>query len=873
MANKTADDGQGKRVTTRQRGANTRISPSLVKRKIAKVGGKEFASAGKYTQVNSKGEIVEDSAMNKLRIIQGAARSGTVSSNPNSGWGMYEAAKTAAGLFSDGGLGNADIQDSNNIGYYSYEFPVDALELPASRAEELRFYRLAYDRDPIVGRAIDMHTELPVSKMTAEKPKCSSEEYADYVYDDFQRMMNRTRLFQIIIDAAREYWCIGETFLFIEDPEDIEPCKAARDILEKEGKRGGAGVEPRDGAFHPPEGGTADRILEYLQPEKRSSWIKKRASVFDELKAAGIDFDFGADSVMKDLDKVAAKIEATRKELNKGARKFAKVVGIPAKKLAKMILASENNDKLAKLIRGEKGDDSYPLQILAEMTKTAQPPAAPAAPAAPAGDAGGGTPPGADAPTDAPAGAPGDPAAPGGEGAPLGEGGLGDVEGMGGGAPMGGGGGGGGPLTPADAAPGVKDAIAMGATISAQRELMELKHLLKLLEKKKELLEELKEIREKKREELELFSHIENKDYEGPDRIQILPPEQIDITNEGTMVDGPTIYYKPPEAQKQAYMDDPDVPNQVKDVIQTEGKIPLNNDPFQGSYVIHFARKKSGYELHGRSILQRCIRTVIYREKLRQVQSTLASRNMTPKRLIVAPDIPASEVIALRAHIDEAIADPDYSVVVNYECRWDEIGSEGRLLSLDAEWQHTNSDLAIGLGLSPEILIGEGMYSGNRIQLEIMNVSYLQFRDLLTYVIEEQIFKPYAMKKGFYEMDKYGRPRWIYPKVTFSRMALRDSGDLYDMLFNLYSKGSLPVDIIYEFLNLDPEDCERKLEDAMFTVKDSKFNELLSNIYNSVGDWLMQNTDLGKRITKGLDLNEVEAEGEDEGPEGSGEGM
>jgi hypothetical protein len=251
----------------------------------------------------------------------------------------------------------------------------------------------------------------------------------------------------------------------------------------------------------------------------------------------------------------------------------------------------------------------------------------------------------------------------------------------------------------------------------------------------------------------------------------------------------------------------------------------------------------------------------------------LASRNMTPKRLIVAPDIPASEVIALRAHIDEAIADPDYSVVVNYECRWDEIGSEGRLLSLDAEWQHTNSDLAIGLGLSPEILIGEGMYSGNRIQLEIMNVSYLQFRDLLTYVIEEQIFKPYAMKKGFYEMDKYGRPRWIYPKVTFSRMALRDSGDLYDMLFNLYSKGSLPVDIIYEFLNLDPEDCERKLEDALFTVKDSKFNEMLSNIYNSVGDWLMTNTDLGKRITKGLDLNEVEAEGEDEGPEGSGEGM
>src|SRR5208282_1036767 len=384
MAN-MADDGQGKRVTTRQRGANTRISPSIQKRKIAKVGGKEFASAGKYTQVNSKGEIVEDSAMNKLRIIQGAARSGTVSTNPNSGWGMYEAAKTAAGLFSDGGLGAADIQDSNNISYYSYEFPVDALELPASRAEELRFYRLAYDRDPIVGRAIDMHTELPVSKMTAEKPKCSSEEYADYVYDDFQRFMNRTRLFQVIIDAAREYWCIGETFLFIEDPEDIEPCKAAKDVLEKEGKGGGDSTEPgTESAFHPPTGGTADGILEYLQPEKRSSWVAKRASVIDELKTAGIRVNFEVEDMASEVDGVTSKIAEVRGELNKKTRKFAKTAGIAPKKLAKMILVAEDIQKLTKLIRGEHAEDTYPIQVLADgMQKVAQPPAP--APAAPAG--------------------------------------------------------------------------------------------------------------------------------------------------------------------------------------------------------------------------------------------------------------------------------------------------------------------------------------------------------------------------------------------------------------------------------------------------------------------------------------------------------
>jgi hypothetical protein len=412
----------------------------------------------------------------------------------------------------------------------------------------------------------------------------------------------------------------------------------------------------------------------------------------------------------------------------------------------------------------------------------------------------------------------------------------------------------------------------MGQSVSAQRELMEMKHYLRLLEKKKQLLEELKEIREKKQEEMELFSHLTNPDYEGFDKIQILPPEQIEMAADGLMGDQPTVYYKPPDKQKQAYLDDPDVANEVKDTLQQDGKVALNQDPFTGSYVIHFARKKANYELHGRSILQRCIRTVIYREKLRQVQSTIASRNMTPKTLVIAPDIPPSEVMALRAHIDEAKSDPDYSVVLNYEARWDEIGSEGRLLSLDAEWQHTNSDLSIGLGLSPELLIGEGMYSGNRIQLEIMNVSYTQFRDVLTGIIEDQIFRPVAMKKGFYEMDKYGRPRWIYPKVSFSRMALRDSGDLYDMLFNLYAKGSLPVDIILEFLNIDPEDAKQKLEDSLFTVNDSKFNELLSNIYGSIPQVIMEKSDLIKRVIRGLTLDEVDNEAE-EGPEGSGEGM
>jgi hypothetical protein len=164
------------------------------------------------------------------------------------------------------------------------------------------------------------------------------------------------------------------------------------------------------------------------------------------------------------------------------------------------------------------------------------------------------------------------------------------------------------------------------------------------------------------------------------------------------------------------------------------------------------------------------------------------------------------------------------------------------------------------------------MFSGSRIQMQLMETSYLQFRDILTGIIEDQIFLPIAQKRGFYEYDKYGKARWIFPKVSFSRMALRDSGDVYEMLFNLFSLGVVPVDIILDFLNLDPEDCKRKIQDNLFSVSDCNFNEVKSNIYNSVGTEILAKSDVTKRIIKGLTLQESDNEAES-GPEGTGEGM
>lgn len=832
------------RSPKRDRGTNLTVKKLQSTRTMDAPQQRQFASAGKYTVI--EGNNIQDDIMMRGR----APRVPTTVQYPT-----VAAMAKSAGFLGASDLGPANIADSDNIGYYSFEFPVDALMLPASRPEELRYYRLAYDRDPIVARAIDMHTEIPLSKMVLEKPKCGDEEFADYVFDWFQGLVKRTKMFPTVIDMVREYWTIGEAYLFVEEEKEIEPCDMARKEIEK-GRGGGETAVPMGEAEGGQLDGHAAQIMDWLEPSKRSSLIKKGAILIAALKKEGIGFDPKEDPIKLGRE-IKIKNAALTKMAKNFVRKFASVIDPQTGMIAPGLITKYASmmDKTGKIIKRVDGDDDVnPLNI-----KIAQPVPGAAAP----GDAP--TPGGADA------------------GAPLGPEGAAGVEGvggddLGGGAPPPGGGGiGGAPIAPPvreDELGKVSEILQTAEGLRKQQEIMALRRLLKLLERKKGLLQELKEVREKKKKQLELFAHITNHDYDGFDKIQIIAPEQIEIAEERrTISAGPEIYYKPPETQKQVYLEDPDVPQDVKDKMEAEGKIALNQDPFEGSYIVHFARKKSGYELHGRSILQRCLRTILYRDKLRQVQMTLASRNMTPKTLVIAPDIPASEVQALRAHIDEAKADPDYTIVVNYDAQWNEIGSEGRLLSLDSEWQHTNSDLAIGLGLSPDILMGEALYSGGKIQLEIMNTSYLQFRDVLSTMIEEQIFKPLAMKKGFYEMDKYGRPRWVYPKVSFTRMALRDSGDLYDMLYNLYSKGSLPIDIIYEFLNIDPETASRQLESDLFTVRDSNFNDLKTAIYGAVAELVVTRSDAVKRLIKGMTLDEVDEELQDQEVEGSGEGV
>jgi hypothetical protein len=354
------------------------------------------------------------------------------------------------------------------------------------------------------------------------------------------------------------------------------------------------------------------------------------------------------------------------------------------------------------------------------------------------------------------------------------------------------------------------------------------------------------------------------KNYKGWTAVRVLPPDQIKV--ESFTFTDQTLIELVPDAKSKAIVDrarqgDPQaqrIANSMPaDIVEAilEGRNPtLNTDPDAGSFVFTLARKRSPYEPHGKSILQRCMQTLVFRDKVRQSLTSIASRHMTPYRLIYAEDMSEADTEALREQVDLALQDPDFSVITNFQVNWEERGADQRLPDWSWVWENTNQQLYAGLGVTEGLLSGESSYSGDRIHLEVLNTRFMLFREMFQRMVEDYFFAPMCRRMGFIEEDEDGELRVLVPSLSFTRLALRDTADTYDALFNLYQKNSVPIDVILDLFNLDPVEIERKLKRDMFTVNDALFNELLRGVYSKAGDMLVDGTNIVERIAQNIDM-------------------
>lgn len=313
----------------------------------------------------------------------------------------------------------------------------------------------------------------------------------------------------------------------------------------------------------------------------------------------------------------------------------------------------------------------------------------------------------------------------------------------------------------------------------------------------------------------------------------------------------------------------------TKQLIQNDGRLIMDTDPYcgdgehkVGSFVYHFAESKHEYDDLGVSPLQCVLIPLLMREHYKYTQLNLASRNMTPRNKISAPGIGSEALEELREQIDMSMLNPDYSIVTNYDWNWEQIGAQNRLIDLGRQYENINDQLFAGLGVTKELLTGQGMYSGSKISIQILNTRYLLSRQMLQRYVEQSLFLPMAKQNDFYELDEYGHKIWVYPRLSFSRLTIRDNSQVFSSLFELYQKGSLPISYLYEVFNLDENQINEKLKSDMFTPRDATYNDLIRGIYSDITQKISQGTDLADQIIQtmtgptGKKLKKIQPQGQ-----------
>ena len=318
------------------------------------------------------------------------------------------------------------------------------------------------------------------------------------------------------------------------------------------------------------------------------------------------------------------------------------------------------------------------------------------------------------------------------------------------------------------------------------------------------------------------------------------------------------------------------IPPDLRELVAAQQNIPLNTDPRLGSHLAHIARKQNDYDKWGVSLIERCFKNLVYKDRLRQAQDAIAARHMTPKHLIYAEGSANADIEELRQQVDAALNDPDYAIISNYQIVWELIGTAQSFINVEGEWNYMNDEILMGLQMNKAFLQGEASYAGGQAVLQLMEQRYAVFRTVVEDFIYTHIFIPVCEAMGYYEIDKDDSgneiKQYLYPEVKWNRLNLTDDTPHKQMLAQMVTEGKVDVATWLELFGLDADSIMENLEKEQFTPFDPNFSAMQQAIYTAMADRLAPALAEKRAMEMGIEIDIGGGAGGMGGGPGSAEG-
>lgn len=94
-----------------------------------------------------------------------------------------------------------------------------------AKHQKMLMYRYFYRTNPIAGRVLDLHTDLPLSKLDFQPPANQPEIVKDFVVAFYTRVFKKINVNEFLREIVLHYWIYGEGYGCIDDyfaKHDIE---------------------------------------------------------------------------------------------------------------------------------------------------------------------------------------------------------------------------------------------------------------------------------------------------------------------------------------------------------------------------------------------------------------------------------------------------------------------------------------------------------------------------------------------------------------------------------------------------------------------------------------------------------------------------
>jgi len=249
-------------------------------------------------------------------------------------------------------------------------------------------------------------------------------------------------------------------------------------------------------------------------------------------------------------------------------------------------------------------------------------------------------------------------------------------------------------------------------------------------------------------------------------------------------------------------------------------KIPLSPD-----HVAHIAHKINTYDEYGTPIMFRLFKILMYKDRLREAQFAIAERHITPIQLWKlgekGNEVNQEDMNYFSELLNKVYSDRNAAIVYGHYIDYQVVGSSGQVMPLNTEFDYINKEMLFGLGLSENIITGEGgSFAQPLIALEALINRYVIFRELLGNYISYKIYKPVAEAQGFYKKDPIsGEEYLLYPRVKWSKMNVRDDQQQKQMVVGqLRAKGDVSIKTVLKLFDMDYETEKQNLEEEMMTI-------------------------------------------------------